>query len=370
VSSPVIAILGRLNEKQGDEQLVETNTAAVAATAIGTALAKAGCRIKVYDSSPEYAATKVVEGYHASRHAKPKSIIVCRPAAVQPPLFAGEKERRELFSFEAADSKIWEVSFLLSFPDVDGVIAMGNGYFTQLGGLQALAMKIPVVALAGYGGVAADLWRKNKELAGNFATAEEHGLVAERNTSAKWAEDCVAVLLTQRHRRAEAAEADTAIRWWRRLMIYVLVAVSIFLGGLAAIGRSWQNSSLSAVWAYTLTIGPAFLGIVGAAVRSVLDVWLNRKPISNIRSILAPVALGFVAGGLAALLFLIEQRAALEGLTDQKIGIVLPSALIVGFTAGLTLDRVLLKLLKLDAMDPDTILGKNTRKRMKSAKDA
>jgi len=119
-----------------------------------------------------------------------------------------------------------------------------------------------------------------------------------------------------------------------------------------------------------LTIGPAFLGIVGAAVRSVLDVWLNRKPISNIRSILAPVALGFVAGGLAALLFLIEQRAALEGLTDQKIGIVLPSALIVGFTAGLTLDRVLLKLLKLDAMDPDTILGKSPRKRMKSAKDA
>jgi hypothetical protein len=92
------------------------------------------------------------------------------------------------------------VAFIPSISDSDGVVMAGNGQFTLLGGLQAVGARMPMIALAGYGGVTADVWEVLKGQRLRLASDDEIALMARRDSTPEWAAECVRALLSQKQR--------------------------------------------------------------------------------------------------------------------------------------------------------------------------
>ena len=146
-----IAILGRVNagDHHYDKPIVYTEECRQNLFEIGKQLAIAGCHIMVYDSRPQYAATEVVAGYVKSGVAHDKSIRVRRPLSLVQAPFPGQTHvsTSHLFKDDPTPEEAWEIAFMPSLPESDGVIVVGNGQFTLQGGLQAVGGKLPLVVL-------------------------------------------------------------------------------------------------------------------------------------------------------------------------------------------------------------------------------
>ena len=95
----------------------------------------------------------------------------------------------------------WEVAFVPSISDADGVVLAGNGQFTLFGGLQAVGARMPVIALAGYGGITSDVWGVLKGQRLRLTSDDELAVMAARESSPEWAQACVAALISQKQRR-------------------------------------------------------------------------------------------------------------------------------------------------------------------------
>jgi hypothetical protein len=177
---------------------------------IGKQLAIAGCHIMVYDSQPQYAATEVVAGYVKSGVAHDNSIRVRRPLSLVQAPFPGQTHvsTSHLFKDDPTPKEEWEIAFVPSLPESDGVIVVGNGLFTLQGGLQAVGGKLPLVVLAGYGGIARDVWEVFRGQRYRFANDDELSAMAGRGRDPAWAAECVRILLAQMSRR-------NALQIWR-----------------------------------------------------------------------------------------------------------------------------------------------------------
>ena len=82
---PLIAIAGSAADKRREElQLVDPVTARKAAEEIGRELAKAGCRILIYSTEPEFIESDVVQGYVSSKKGESGSIQVRYPLEPSP----------------------------------------------------------------------------------------------------------------------------------------------------------------------------------------------------------------------------------------------------------------------------------------------
>ncbi len=95
----------------------------------------------------------------------------------------------------------WEVAFIPSISDADGVVLAGNGQFTLLCGLQSVGARMPMMALAGCGGITTDVWGVLKGQRLRLSSDEEVAPMAARESSGEWARACVAALISQKRRR-------------------------------------------------------------------------------------------------------------------------------------------------------------------------
>ncbi len=214
---------------------------------------------------------------------------------------------------------------------------MGGENATKISGLVAIGARIPILAMAGFGGAAAKVW-ETLSPSEDLPSRDEIDLMAGRwddNSAAA----CVAALLAQYKRRQLAAGTPRPI--------LSILAGLLFLAALAIVPWVWGGNHRD-VW--MLFTAPLLAGGAGAAIRPVVDRLRGAQGISQ--AVLATVVLGLVAGGIAGVLFVTAQLTADPKLTSDVdyARRSIPFAVGVGFIAGLTADAIFGKLLGLDVI--------------------
>jgi hypothetical protein len=152
---PFIAVIGGL--WQLDEPTAAS--AKAAAQAIGAELAKAGFGLVVYFSNPESLEPYVVSGYSAAVVTGRDRMIRVRYAQSQrgKVKFNEEATRSELFDPQLFPGEDWEAPFYQSLADeegVDAVLLLGGATSTLIAGQIAIARRLPILAIDGFGGSA------------------------------------------------------------------------------------------------------------------------------------------------------------------------------------------------------------------------
>ena len=200
-AAPVAAILGRTSTRDSFDRDIDQDLAMSGLRRIGHELAEAGWHLLVYDSGDEYASTEVVRGYVESGKAAVNSIRIRYPRGGTQQPFPTQATNKAPFVEEAVAQSDWESTFFPSLTAADGVVVVGNGQFTLFGGLQAVGARMPVLALAGYGGVSTQVWDFLRQQPLRLPSQDELVLMSQPLESAEWARDCVGALTAQKQRR-------------------------------------------------------------------------------------------------------------------------------------------------------------------------
>jgi len=350
---PIVAIVGNTTSAAAGVDVV------AAAESLGTALAKAGFRILVYSSGPNFLETPVVKGYVASQAAREKSIQIRYPLDGKTvPAFAEQKTHPHLFDPRPDHITNWETSFYLSLNDVDGSVLAGGGPSTLIAGMVALGHRLAVVALPDFGGKALDVW-KALTPGRDLPALEERSEMAAPWSSGQ-AERCAQMLTAQLERKAEADRARRMADLRRESFItrHAAIAGFVFLLAIACIVVALAMSQPS-LWLILagLFASPMLAGVSGSTIRLVFD-WQQDKVTMTSQSATTTAMLGLIAGGAAGLLFTLAQTAALKDLSIDAARRLIPFAVAVGFVAGLTLDAVFRKLIASDVVDLSAVEAK------------
>jgi hypothetical protein len=344
---PLIAVVGDARRCKDPAE------ARKAAEQLGAELARHGCRVRVFSSSPEFIEWEVVRGYlDANVKVAPKSIEVRYPPELDG-LFEGEKPDDPRFS-RARQQGDWEASIYPSFAEVHGLVIMGGAYTTKILGLLALGSRTPLVTLAGMGGAAEEVWRYIQADRHRTTTDDELNLMINPRWHERSAARLVEVLLEQRQRQLDEQRqrALGASERRRRQMLtrLAMLGSALFLIVLALFAEMAASPNVPRLWTWFLFGAPAIAGASGAAIRVLWDNW-DRRDTLDLRPMAMTIALGFWAAGVAAALFILSQlwvSGDLNALSETSVKRLAGFAVAVGLIAGLTLDKVFPKLLKVD----------------------
>lgn len=350
VQRPKVAIVGSVDEKREFEPPVkEAATARRACEELGRALAEAGWDIVVYSANPMFIEADVVRGY-APKATTDGSIEV--PAPVGGVAFAEMSTRPGLFDERADPSNDWEVSYYRSLVDCDGVLMIGGKRSTLVTGLIALTMRVPILAVATFGGAARKVW---DHLAKEPTDASEDDVAS---MAKNWRDDSARLLVAglDRQRAArldrERAEQQRVRNEARRAHIGVAVALVLLVLALAVISIAWGSQQGPGVSMAMLMGAPVLTAASGALIRTSLDAGRNWARAG---------ALGAAAGFVTALLYVASQVLGapdlLESDNPEAVRRLLFFVLPIGFVAGLTFDAVYAKLRGPDVSQAET-LGK------------
>ena len=334
---PTIAIVGSADRERAEKLGIRNpDEAREAAAALGRELANKGLGIVVYSSDPQFIEGDVVRGYVESGTAKAGSIQIRRPREADGGEFPEVGAHSELFDPRPDSSGEWEVSFYRSLFETDGVLLIGGGRSTFTTGLIALARRIPLVALACFGGSAAKVWEA-LDRTRNEALDDEIATMAQ-SWRDELAAPLIASLIGQRKRREsnEASALRAASKDARRMIVSLVVGLGLFLAALACIplASSWKpGTELSLA---VLIGAPVLAAAAGAIVRHAFDQG---------REWLKTAVVGMMVGGTSALLLVAAQLLTTPDVLQSAdarrlLFFVVP----VGFIAGLTFDDVYRKL--------------------------
>lgn len=340
--APLIAVVGNVTTAPN---------AAAAAEELGRELAKAGFRILVYSSGPDYLEGAVVKGYAVGRGARSGGIQVRYPLHGEKPSFPEQEAHKDLFEWRPHHSPDWEISFYQSLQEAQGILLLGGGQSTLIAGLVAMGHRIGILALAGFGGRSSKIWealRPGRDL----PTADEISLMARPDWSAEVAADCVQSLGAQLQRRDEELRQRRLeeLRQEAAVSRHALVALGLFVAAVLCVPIAWalEQSFTTLVW--LLFVSPLLAGVAGSTIRLVFDLRQGALPLTR-QSAITTAALGLVAGGVAGLLFVTAQMTVSTDLNAIQLWRLVPFGVVVGFIAGLTLDAVFRKLISADVVD-------------------
>ncbi len=350
--TPIIAIVG--NAKTSDK-------APATAEVLGRELAKAGFRILVFSSEPDFLECHVVRGYVASRAALRCSIQVRYPLHSVKPAFSEQSTNSELFDWRSDNAPDWEMSFYQSLSEVQGVVLMGGGPSTLIAGAVARGHQLAMVALPGFGGKAEQVWQ-NLRPGQDLASGDEISLMARPDWSDDLGAECVHALKDQLARKAESARQQRLEEIRKEISIrrHAVVAGLLFAAAFAMVPIFLLENPAAWMVMAALFLCPALAGISGATIRLVFDLRQGSLPLSP-QSAIATGALGLVAGGVAGLLFITAQMVATapeHGMVAKQAARLVPFCFLIGFTAGMTLDAVFRKLIATDVLETGSIEAK------------
>jgi hypothetical protein len=334
---PQAAIVGSVDESRVfDPPVSDAAGARRACEELGRELAVAEWDLVVYSAKPRFIEADVVRGYVGSGKAAAASIRVHAP--IGKGSFAEYAEQPDVFDARPDPSRDWEVSFYRSLSGCDGVILLGGGRSTLITGLIALTMRLPLLAVAAFGGNARKVWeRLSNETGQSDADRDEMGKTWEGGSAAR----LVQALERQRQERLERerAAARRERTEARRANTSLAVAVVLLLAAVAGLVLSWGSRPGSAGSIALLALVPMLAAAGGALIRTSLDVgrdWMRAG------------VLGGAAGLITGLLYVASQLVASPTVLDpgqttavrRLLFFVLP----IGFVAGLTFDAVYAKL--------------------------
>jgi hypothetical protein len=358
MAAPLIAIVGSADTvRVGELGLRAPELAREAAEKLGRELAIAGFRISVYTSDPQFIEAHVVRGYVGSGQAAAGSIEVRFPDGAEAAMFPEYRTNPATFRFQPDTSQDWEVSFYRSLNHVDGLLMLGGGRSTLIGGLVAIGAGVPTVAVATFGGNARKVWNL---LGTDSDLLDEAGHAAMApptwdDTTARQMVENLAGQLRRRaelqvaRRRAQAAEARRRVRDG----VLVIVLFVALMAALTLALRGFEPGSLQLYAVVLMT--PLLAGAAGATAKTVFEPDPDRGAI-------VMAALGLVAGGISVLLFLLSQLAA----TPDLLSATAPEALDrarnlalfgagIGFVAGFTFESVYRRLAGVDVVRVESL---------------
>lgn len=293
----------------------------------------------------------VVRGYRASQTKKEPGAIEVRYPPNLDGRFPDEKPGDPLFDRKPLGRE-WEVSFYPALANVDGLLLIGGGYTTKIAGLIAIGARTPLLTLAGFGGAAEEILESLRSDRHSIATEDELNLMAQGDWTDNSAARCINALLMQADRRlaqekqAEILESER-IRT-RDLTILAMTGAVLFVAVLLAMAEAWHSDQLPRSFLLMLFGAPAVAGASGAAIRVVWDNWRQDALPLALRPVGMTIVLGFWASGVAGALFLLPQLLSLGTLQTNQASRLLPFAALIGLLAGLTLEKVFPKLIKVE----------------------
>jgi hypothetical protein len=354
---PLIAVVGDANKS------LNPVVAKTAAEDLGRELARRGSRILLFSSDPTYIEDDIVRGYLGSGAKTPANAIQVRYPPSMHRLFSGEKEGDERFDRQP-QGKDWEVSFYPWLSVADGIVLIGGGYTTRVAGLIAIGSKTPIVTLGGLGGAAEDVLEYLRQARHSIATEAEVNLMARPTWGSSSASHCVDALLEQTKRK-QALNQQTEFlksesKRVRGLTILATVGSLLFVAVLLAIAEA-MHSDQTPRWVMWILFGaPAAAGASGAAIRGLWDHYSRQEATGaplKLRPIGMTISLGFWASGVAGALFLLPQIVSMGQLQPSQAFRLLSFSSLVGLLAGLTLDRVFPRLIKIEVPIESASLG-------------
>ncbi|HJQ01423.1 MAG TPA: hypothetical protein VJ851_07475 [Jatrophihabitans sp.] len=304
-------------------------------------MAKAGWDIVVYSADPTFIEADVVRGY-ALEGSSPSSIRV--HTLLDEPSFAELTSHPDLFVVRPDPARDWEVSFYRTLMDCDGVLLMGGGPSTLVTGLIALALRIPVLPIAAFGGNTRTIWER---------LANEHCYATEDDIAymaSGWHAGCAARLVAALQRQMDARATELreqerkASRESLRAIVGVVSAAVLLLAAVAFLLLSWNWRPGTKSSVAFLALAPVLTGAGGALIRTSLD---------GARDRIRAGILGGAAGLMTGLLYLVSQALGSPSIFDatadkDALRRLLIFMLPLGFVAGLTFDAVFAKLRKVD----------------------
>jgi len=347
----LIAILGSVGETREYEPRVrDTNGARQTAEELGKALAVAGYGLMVYSAESDFIERDVVKGFINSGKARPKSILVLFPSGHSAAAaFAERESHEEVFDIRQEPSSEWEMAFFRSLADADGVILIGGGRSTLITGIIALTYRIPLIALAAYGGSAEKVWKSL--IAGRDLPTEAaiRGMAQAGKPEA--VKGWISSLDAQRKLRKK--EIENRSRVWGSIAALILLVVwvsalpigflMIWEGGSAGSAEHWHRT----VFIFLLFIAPLVSGASGASIRTLL-------PTTGAPSLKTTI-LGVAAGAIASTLYVLGQVVGNPAPYNFPV---LAFSVAFGFIAGFTFDTVFKKLSSVDALQSDVLTAK------------
>ena len=341
---PLIAVVGDANK------CTKPDVARRAARELGLELARRNCRILVFSSSQEFIEWETVEGYLSCEAKIPERSIEVRYPATLHGRFPNEVDgdRRFVRSQQGGD---WEASIYPSFAEFDGIVLVGGNYTTKISGLLAMGSRTPVVSLAGMGGGAHQVWQYLQGAIGRLPSPDELNLMAVPDWHPRSASDLVDALLAQRDRKLEQQrmalqDAGALKRASRLRQVALLGAVLFVLVLLILVELMEPQVSRGRLW--LLFAGPAIAGASAALIRMLWDAYGAPASAEELPALGTVLALGLFASGVAGLFFLLPQLWILEKLTDANLLKLAGFAVPIGLIAGLTMDRVFARLIRLE----------------------
>ena len=340
MNGPLIAIVGDINpSRELTPKMVDPAKARNAAEQLGAELAKRGAKLLVYGGP--FLETDVVRGFVAGKPANDRSILMWYSKDQEPPQFPEEKSNPNLFERRAQRGADWETAFYRSMARADGLILIGGANATNICGQVAIGTRMPILALAEFGGGAARVWQ-TLSAGEDLPNREEIDLMARPWDDTRSAADCVNALFAQKKRRRAAEGAPRPV--------LSILAMLLFLISLAIVPWVWGRGALE-VWMLFAT--PVLAGGAGATIRPLVDRLRGAQSVSS--AVFATLAVGLVSSGMAGVLFITAQLTADPNLfANGGVAVYaqrsIPFALGVGFVAGLTADAVFGKLLGLEVV--------------------
>jgi hypothetical protein len=331
---PLILIVGSADEsrKDYDPPLSNAADASRAAEQIGAALAKAGCRIVVFSSDAAYIEADVVRGFAAaSVKSATRRVQVRAPQGATGSVFRMDANHSKIIDPRPDQDSHWVAPFYRAMRDASGVVIIGGGRAALIVGHLALAMGIPLLTLACFGGSALRLWKTIKPST-DLPTQDECSEMGRSDWRPEYAPQLVKGLIAQIKRREirERAQKRKPAQRAALGLVLVIMVVAILV---AANGSTWSAALL-------FGIGP-FAGAAGGVTRSVLLSEEEDRP--EISTLL----FGAVCGLIVSLVYLVAQFSASGGTGEIKQMVVaIVWMAVTAFGAGFAFDRTLKELMK------------------------
>jgi hypothetical protein len=276
-------------------------------------------------------------------------------------LFDEQQNQKQFFEPVADTHPNWQVCFYQSLKDAQGILLLGGASSSFIAGLVARMYRIPLIAIATFGGSAQTVWSLTAEEA--LWSEEERNLMGAPTWDHDAAIKLVEALGSQRKRLVEEDQKRLrSTQLLRRSMHARAVIAGILLllaGALTLLGFFWRTPDQ--LWFGFFFLGtPLLAGASGGLFRTLLDFYRGMTFQPAHSTPLASV-LGMGAGLITAILFVVAQLATNSAIKNLEQGVspefrtLVFFELVIGFIAGLTLESVFGKLQRTDVVEVDAV---------------
>jgi hypothetical protein len=214
----IIAVLGSASEGLArdygyEPEIKDFERVKQAAKEIGREIADKGWDLQVFSLHPDFIERDVVDGYASadSGEGSVRTVYIhysISGTGTKDPMIAS-REAYDQCRFEGIPSPHdkWEVSFYRSLSSANAVILIGGGKSTLATGVVALAQRIPVYAVATFGGSSQTVW-KAIEVGTDLPSDEHRRWMGRSWTTESSASLCIKALEEQMNTRVQEKNAD------------------------------------------------------------------------------------------------------------------------------------------------------------------